>query len=370
MKNLYLREGPFPHGFFDGAVARIVELQRDDGSIPWFDGGVVDPWNHLEAAMGLAVAGERARSEKAFAYLAETQLGDGSWHGQYGAAVPMDESHYTGDGNEKKIRDTNFSAYIATGVWHHHLLYQDENFFRTYWPIVKSAMDFVLSLQSDHGDIRWAAHDAHTPEDDALITGCSSIYKSLECAMRLAEVAGDQEARKQWALARTRLGQALRDKPERFDRNWEEKSRYSMDWYYPVLTGVMRGEAARARIASKWETFVAEEKGCRCVKEQPWVTVAESCELAMALMNIGQTARARELFSWQHQWRCDEGAYWMGYQFKEDVPWPVERPAWTAGAVILAADALHHATPAAKLFTEILPEEPITEARRTSKASE
>ena len=146
MKNLYLTKGQFPKGFFDGAVARIIELQRPDGSIPWFDGGVVDPWNHTEAAMGLAVAGERERSERAFAYLAENQLADGSWWGQYGSAVPMDESHYTGDGKEKGIRDTNFCAYIATGIWHHHLLYRDEAFLDCYWPVVEKAIDFVLSL--------------------------------------------------------------------------------------------------------------------------------------------------------------------------------------------------------------------------------
>jgi hypothetical protein len=361
MKNLYLREGPFPEGFFDGAVARIVELQRPDGSIPWFDGGVIDPWNHIEAAMGLATAGERERSEKAFAYLADTQLADGSWFGQYGAAVPMDESHYTGNGTERGIRDSNFIAYIATGVWHHHLLFEDQGFLETYWPVVEKAIVFVLSLQSEHGDIRWAARDPHTPEDDALITGCSSIYKSLECAIRLAKVKGEWQRREEWAIARSRLGNAIRSKPERFDRNWEEKSRYSMDWYYPVLTGVLTGEAAKARIAEKWDIFVGEGKGCRCVLEQPWVTVAESCELAMALMALGETARAKELFSWQHKWRAECGAYWMGYQFEEEVPWPVERPAWTAGAVILAADALHGATPASSLFTDILPEEPLAQ---------
>lgn len=279
MKNLYLQEGPFPQGFFDGAVARIVELQRADGSIPWFDGGVVDPWNHTEAAMGLATAGERARAEKAFAYLAETQLEDGSWHGQYGSAVPMDESHYTGDGNEKKIRDTNFSAYIATGIWHHYLLFQDDRFLDLYWPIIARAMEFVLSLQTEHGDIRWAANDPHTPEDDALITGCSSIYKSLECAIRLAEHKGAWEQREHWAIARSRLGHALRNKPERFDRDWEEKSRFSMDWYYPVLSGVLTGDAAKARLGKKWDIFVAEGKDVAVLWNSPGSQLQKAASL-------------------------------------------------------------------------------------------
>ena len=38
----------------------------------------------------------------------------------------------------------------------------------------------------------------------------------------------------------------------------------------------------------------------------------------------------------QDQWRDDSHAYWMGYQYAENVPWPVEKPAWTAAAAILA----------------------------------
>lgn len=356
MKNLYMASGSFPDGFFDGAVRRILELQREDGSIPWFDGGVVDPWNHIEAAMGLATAGRRDHAERAYAFLANNQNGDGSWWGQYGSAVPMDESHYTGDGNEKKIRDTNFCAYIATGVWHHHLLFGDENFLNTFYPIVKRAIEFVLSWQAPEGDIRWAADDELTPEDDALITGCSSIYKSLECAIRLARVTEDRVAACDWSVARARLGRALRNMPERFDRTWESKERYSMDWYYPVLTGALRGDAAKARLAEKWEIFAAEGKGCRCVIDHPWVTVAESCELVLALLAVGEKQKAKEFFSWQHQWRSSEGAYWMGYQYEADAPWPDEKPAWTSAAVILAADALVGATPASRLFVDILPE--------------
>lgn len=304
MKNLYLTSAGFPEGFFDGALHRILELQREDGSIPWFDGGVIDPWNHAEAAMGLATAGKHDHAERAYRFLLENQNPDGSWWGQYGAAVPMDESHYTGDGNEKRIRDTNFCAYIAVAVWHHHLLAEDEKFLAEYYPCVKRAIEFVLALQAPEGDIRWAADDELTPENDALITGCASIYKSLECAIRLADVVGDTSSARTWAVARARLGRALREKPERFDRTWESKERYSMDWYYPILAGAITGESARARLGEKWDMFVAEGQGCRCVLDHPWVTVAESCELVLALLAMGDKKRAKELFSWQHQWRA------------------------------------------------------------------
>ena len=44
-------------------------------------------------------------------------------------------------------------------------------------------------------------------------------------------------------------------------------------------------------------------------------------------------------------------AYWTGYQFVEKVLWPKEQPTWTAGAILLAADALTDSTGAARLLT-------------------
>ena len=78
-----------PENFFDGSRARILELQRDNGAIPWYDGGVIDPWNHTEASMGLTVLGEIGHARRAFQYLADTQLKGGSWWGQLGAAGPF-----------------------------------------------------------------------------------------------------------------------------------------------------------------------------------------------------------------------------------------------------------------------------------------
>ncbi|MDF1685208.1 MAG: hypothetical protein ACJAVO_001243 [Parvibaculaceae bacterium] len=350
---------PIPDGFFDGSIKRILELQRDTGAIPWYDGGVVDPWNHTEAAMGLATLGHLEPAKKAYRFLQDSQLDDGSWFGELGSAVPMDDEEQKFTGKEEDIeaplRDTNFAAYIATGAWHYYLLTQDLAELKNLWPHVKQAINWVVAHQSAHGDIRWAADEPRTPEDDALITGSASIYKSLECAILIAQKLG--EPTKDWMHARKKLGEALRDKPHRFDRTWESKERYSMDWYYPVLAGAITGKAAHDRLNAKWDIFVAQGKGCRCVMEQPWVTVAETAELVMALLTAGDRPRAELMLSWLHQWRADCGAYWMGYQFEDDVAWPAEKPAWTAAAVILATDAITGSTPAAPLFSGLhLPE--------------
>lgn len=365
MEKLYLGRGQFPPGFFDGAAARILRLQRGDGAIPWFDGGIVDPWNHIEAAMGLSILDNADAALKAYDWLIDNQLADGSWLGELGATVPIDADNnkfQTEDAaREVPVKDSNFSAYIATGVWHHYLITRDKKFLRRMWPAVQAAMGFVLSLQSQHGEIRWAALDSRDT-DDALVTGCSSIYKSLECALHVADAMGQPQA--DWARARARLGDALRHKPHRFDRTWPSKDRFSMDWYYPVLSGALRGEAARSRLASKWDVFVEQGHGCRCVSDQPWVTIAETCELVLALLGTGQALRAMEMFSWVHKYRHVDGAYWMGHQIVENVPWPEEMPAWTAGAVLLAADALCEVTPAARLFIDVLDEDAAQKPQR------
>ena len=340
-------------GTFNGARDTILALQNTDGSIPWFKNGVIDPWNHLEAAMGLNLIGERAAAEHAIAFLRNSQAEDGSWWGQLGSAVPIDEElhQFTMQGVEDghKLRDTNFIAYIATAIWHHYKLHGDIDYAAANWPMVKAAIDFVIALQEPEGDIRWTARDPGTPEDDALVTGNSSIYKSLICAEKLADALGHDNAA--WRTARENLGDALANKPERFDRTWEPKTRYSMDWYYPVLSGALSHDQETARLASRWDDFVIDGFGCRCVEDEPWVTVAETAELIMALVAHGQQDKAEEMLGWLAQFRDENGAYWMGKQVEQGAFWPVERPAWTAGAVILAHDAVLKITPACAVLT-------------------
>jgi hypothetical protein len=113
-----------------------------------------------------------------------------------------------------------------------------------------------------------------------------------------------------------------------------------MDWYYPILGGAVRGLAADRLLAQRWDEFVVPGLGARCVADRPWVTGAETAELALTLASIGDGDRATALLRDMQHLRVEDGAYWTGYVFEDDAIWPAECSSWTAAAVVLAADAL------------------------------
>jgi hypothetical protein len=316
-------------------AATIAEWQRPSGMIPWFPGGHCDPWNHVETAMALDVAGLHAEAEQAYGWLRSTQRHDGSWH-----------AYYAPDGGvEDPKLDTNVCAYVATGLWHHWLVTGDDVLTRELWPMVERALDWVLDLQTPRGEVIWARHVDGTPWSYALLTGSSSIFHSLRCGVRLAELVGEE--RPDWELAAVNLAAAIRDHPGAF----APKQRWAMDWYYPVLAGALTGEAAARRLAAQWDEFVMEGLGVRCVSNEPWVTAAETAECALAHAVAGDPATATALLAWTRRHRDGDGAYWTGLVYPDAVHFPGgERTAYTGAAVILAADAISGATPASGVF--------------------
>ncbi len=314
----------------------IAEWQLPSGLIPWVPGGHCDPWNHVEAAMALAIGGLRAECERAFEWLVSVQRPDGAWH-----------QYYLPDRVEQDKLDANVCAYVAAGVWHHWLLFGDRGFVEEMWPVVERAIDFVLELQTPRGEILWARHADGTPWSFALLTGSSSICHSLRCAIATAELLGHE--RPDWELSAARLAHVIAHEPDAF----APKHRWAMDWYYPVLAGVIDGDAGRARLDDRWATFMMEGRGVRCVSDRPWITVAETCECAMALLVVDQPERAHQLFGWAQQFRTESGRYWTGTVYPDETRFPAdEQSTYTAAAVVLAADALSSTTPAAALFAD------------------
>ncbi len=319
----------------DAVAGLIAGLQKPSGEIPWSVNGKTDPWDHIEAAMGLCISGYVDEARLAYEWLADTQLEDGSWYAACLNGDPID-----------KTRDTNVTAYIAVGLFHYYLITRDARFLSRMWEVMRAALDFAVGLQAPTGEIYWAKNPEGKIDRMALLTGSSSIYMSLKCGLAIAKMLHiDMPA---WEAARIKLGHAIRNGYHLFNMT---KSRYSMDWFYPVLSGAVTGADARKRMDQHWKKFVVEDMGVLCVSDQPWVTIAETSELVLALAAMGKFKLAQILFNWITSRTFDDGSYWCGFTFPDMVIWPEDKITWTNGVVIMAADALYQLTPASVLFS-------------------
>jgi len=313
-------------------VDAIAAVQHPSGALPWPDGHT-DPWDHVECAMALVLGGRLVEARAAYAWLRRTQEHDGAWRMKYQGLDVLDPSV-----------DTNQCAYVAVGVWQWWTVTGDRSLVDEMWPHVRRALDFVLDHQAPGGQLYWSRSPGGTIDRDALVTGSSSAYQAFRCGLALADLVGEPQP--EWELAAGLLQHAVAHHPEVF----LDKSRFSMDWYYPVLGGAVRGEAGLERLAERWEEFVVPGVGARCVADRPWVTGAETAELVLALAALGDHGRALRLLTEVQHLREDDGSYWTGLVFDEDVRWPVERSSWTSAAIVLAADALVGG-PTLELFT-------------------
>jgi hypothetical protein len=301
-------------------AATIVAAQRPDGAIPWLPGGEADPWNHVEAAMGLTVAGRHAEAAAAYRWLARAQNADGSFCAGYGP-----------DGPTTAEKDSNFTAYVAVGVLHFALSVQDNRFLSELWPTVRAALDHVRTQQLPEGQVRWR----DTSGSLALLAGNSSIHRSLRAGARIAETL--HRSASAWTAAADRIATAITTRPALF-----EPKPHAMDWYYPALGGVLSKPAAIEWIDRRWAEFVEPGLGVRCVDDQPWVTGGETAELVLTLASLDRPDEARTLFDTLNRLRRPDGGYVTGYQYANQVHWPTDTTTWTAGAVLLANAALDH----------------------------
>ena len=313
----------------------IARTQQPSGEIPWVGGQKSDPWDHVESAMGLCVGGYLNEVRRAFKWLANMQLEDGSWFTAYLQGVGVD-----------KTRDANLSSYIAVGLFHYYLITEDTAFLNKMWPSLFRAINFALNLQTPNGEIYWAISPEGNVDRMALLTGSSSIYMSIKCALAISKLLGF--CMPAWQIALNKLGDAIKNKPYLFNMT---KSRYSMDWFYPILAGVVSGQDAQRRIDKSWKKFVVEDQGVRCVSDKPWVTIAETAELSLSLAAMGNFELAKIVFNWICDRKYEDGSYWCGFTCPEMIIWPQDKITWTNAAALIAADAIYHLTAASVLFS-------------------
>jgi hypothetical protein len=322
-------------GLIQSQADFIIRQQLPAGAIPWYRGGITDPWDHVESAIALDLSGHFHESSLAYKWMRETQNADGSWYFSYQNDKPQDLT-----------RDTNFSTYIATGMWFHYLSTRDLDFAGYMWPAVEKGIDFALSLQQPGGEVYWGLSENNKVWPGAILTACSSTWLSIKCGVRLARSLGVDKP--DWDRASRRLARAIKEHPDRFDRLGEDKSGHAMTWYYPILVGLLKGKQAEARISGGWPDFIIDGWGCKCFADRQSVCVAETFELILALTRMGAKDKAKTVLDWVSQFRDSDGvfyreAYWPQREIRRselgaEAP---EKNTWTSAAAILAMVALY-----------------------------
>ena len=312
----------------------IIRQQLPSGAIPWYRGGITDPWDHVECAIALDLSGHVREASLAHKWMRDTQNPDGSWY-----------FSYRNDEPENLTKDTNFSTYIATGMWFQYLTARDLDFLRHMWPAVEKGIEFALSLQQPGGEVYWGLSEHDEVWPGAILTASSSTWLSIEYGIRIAKILGVDKP--DWNKASGKLAGAIKEHPERFDRLGEDKSGHAMTWYYPILVGLLNGKQAEERISRGWQDFTIDGWGCKCFADRQSVCVAETFELVLALTKMGDRDKARMVRDWVVQFRdCDDvfhrEVYWPHREIRrsEQEPQVHEKNTWTSAAAILAMLAL------------------------------
>ncbi len=316
----------------------IASIQYNSGAIPSNKDGTHDPWDHLEAVMGLATLGFHDEALQGLEWMKANQNQDGSWFNLYKENVALE-----------KNKQSNFSTYMAVAVWHSYLINHDLEVLKNFWDCVERGILFAISLQNSNGAIAWNVDEFGIVDEDYLLTGCSSIAKSIECTIAICDVLDKKDFQSQLLAARSSLLHSIENPAGIFDLKID-RSRFSMDWYYPILSGAEQDNNFEKLINKIEDVFWIKGFGIKCVADEPWVTVAETSECSIAFKRLGHDQIAAELLLNAAAVVDESNIPFMGWQLEEKIYWPEEQPSWTSGALILAADANNQLTSASDLF--------------------
>ena len=328
----------FNRNLFENLGNYIKSIQLESGAIPSNKDGSHDPWDHIESIMGLNFANEKESSKLAFEWLIKNQNNDGSWFSKYNDSHPLE-----------KNKSTHFGPYISVAALHFYKIFEDKEFLVYLWPNIKLALKFSLSLQIPNGTIPWSIDEGGKIEEDYLLTGSSSILKSIECGIAISKLLNDKENISNWTQSHKSLSNAIRNPMGKFDL-LQDRKRFSMDWYYPILSGCLNDKERDYYIDKVFNDFYVEDIGVKCVIEEPWITVAETCEFIIALMISNRDEDAKKLLLDVLNICDKDNIPYMGWQYKENIFWPKEKPSWTSAAAILAADTILDFSNASDLF--------------------
>ena len=191
----------------DAMADFIAGLQKPNGEIPWSAGGKTDPWDHVESAMGLSVAGRIREAERAYRWMAidataRRELVVGDPGRRSGGQDPRQQRLLL----HRRRGLPSFPDHAA-----------NSRFLRRLWPTLEAGIDYAVGLQADTGEIHWAKNGEGVVDRMALLTGSSSVYMSLKCALAVAALLGKRRSDWEVGQAEARRGDPPSSQPVQHD---------------------------------------------------------------------------------------------------------------------------------------------------------
>ena len=296
---------------FEPSKNWIISNQSPSGAIFWDEKAKCDPWDHCECLIALAIYEEWEHFWRGVNWFFTNLNEDGLIYAEFQNEKPS-KLHY----------ESHHAPYIIIPLVQASLIDQEQDYKKilTNEQLLKleNVFEALNDFKDEDGYFYWAK-DSNGYSDNSLITASMSIFLSL--------VAKD----KSFPKFNTEMWQ------EKFNRDGVDRSRFSMDFYYPFLAGIKNN---KKEFLDLLDNYYVKGLGVKCVAEEPWVTIAESSECVISALIHDNENIAKQIFNDIQQFQNKDGIFPTGYQYKMEIFWPEEDSTWTNAAVIIAAHAL------------------------------
>ena len=310
-------------------VESIARCQLGSGMIPWAKGSHADAWNHTEAVMALSIGSRLDEARRGVDWVAGSIGRDGTIC-----------QFYSGSGVREPRIDLNCCLYTNVGLLAFLVASRDVGYVAEVLPRFDLTTNFVLGYQRSDGSFPWAIDPDLTPKSSSLKAASSAMLISLEAAMVLDELVGRN--RPELKEAHEALAGFLGDPGSEF----LDKSEWAMDGYYPVLAGVFDQPGYASALRSFMARFYIEGEGIQAVASSNWITVAETSEVAMAEIRLGNLEAASRLLRDLGPLARPDGGFLTGWVLPERRSFPAgEVSSYSAAAYVIARFLLSQERP-------------------------
>jgi len=296
---------------FEPSKNWIISNQSSSGAIFWDEKGKCDPWDHCECLIALAIYEEWEHFWRGVNWFITNLNEDGLIYAEFQNEKPS-KLHY----------ESHHAPYIIMPLIQASLIDKEQDYKKilTNEQLLKleNIFEVLDDFKDEDGYFYWAK-DSNGYSDNSLITASMSIFLSL--------VGKD----KSFPKFNTEMWQ------EKFNRDGIDRSRFSMDFYYPFLVGIKNN---KKEFLDLLDNYYVKGLGVKCVAEEPWVTIAESSECVISALIHDNENIAKQIFNDIQQFQNKDGIFPTGYQYDMEIFWPEENSTWTNAAVIIAAHAI------------------------------